>query len=558
MNLLTGPTRCLLVRPAFSGDTFYDMDEVCRMLGFSSAAPPLGLLTVAALLPDHWQLRCVDEDVEPLAPIDYEWADIVMISGLASQQFTMRAVIEQAHAHGKLVVVGGPGPTLEPELLPEADFVVVGEAEDTLPRLLADLGEGRTSGRYVSQHKADMTVAVTPRYELAKLDRYVMIGVAFARGCPFACEFCAQIEIFGRKTRTKRPEQVLAELQLIYDLGYRGQIDFGFDNLIGDVPAAERMLAAMAEWGEEHGWPFHYSTEATMNLARLPRVLELMQANDFRMVFIGIESGDEAVLERTQKGQNVGTKPSEAVRIVNEHGMLVNTGLILGFDGESADSADNIIAMLQRTGAFPTLILPLHALPSTALERRMREEGRLFADGRVAMNTTQRTDTATTGLNYVTERPRAQILRDLITVLEQAYEPKKSYQRIDKTLKQLRPKPRYKPDLAELMSYVRAFVRDILPGLAWREETRRYFWAQAIKTVATRPHKLPQLVMMAVMHDNYARQTVSYIEALRAQVRYVEEIGEEAFNERMLADDALPQMVDYGGRDATATTALIA
>jgi radical SAM superfamily enzyme YgiQ (UPF0313 family) len=547
----------LLVRPEFSGDTFYDMQDVCEMLGKKSASPPTGLLTVAALLPDSWQLRCIDEDVEPVTDEDIAWSDLVLISGIASQQFAMQKIVERAHAVGKLTVVGGSGVTLEPNLVPEADFVVIGEAEDTLPQLLADLGAGRSSGQYISKHKADMKVAVTPRYDLAKLDRYIMIGVAFARGCPFACEFCAQIEIFGQRTRTKTVQQVIKELQMIYDLGYRGQIDFGFDNLIGDVPAAEQVLAAMAEWGKKHGYPFHYSTEATMNVARMPRVLKLMQDNEFRMVFIGIESGDEDVLERTQKGQNVGTKPSEAVSAVNRHGMLVNTGLILGFDGETKDSADNILKMLARTGAFPTLILPLHALPSTALERRMRDEGRLFADGRVAMNTTKRTDTATTGLNFVTERSRADILRDLVWVLEQAYEPKNAYARIEKTLSQLKIKPKYKPDLKEITTYAKAFATKIVPGLGWRKETRKLFWKTFVKTLATGPLKLPALVTMAVMHDNYLRQTESYIQALEQQIAYVEKMGEKAFNEAMVAEDAVREHVDYPSANANQATAAV-
>jgi len=542
-NLLNGPTKCLLVRPEFFDDTFYNMVEVCEMLGAESAAPPLGLLTMAGLLPENWELRCIDEDVEPVTDADIEWADFVMLSGIGAQEATLRKMIERSHAKGKLVAVGGSGPTLQPDFLPDADFVVVGEAEDTVPQLLEDLGAGKTSGKYFSMHKADMTAAVTPRYDLAKLDKYLMIGLGYCRGCPFSCEFCAQIEIFGRKTRAKSIEQVLKEMQTLYDLGYRGQIDFGYDNLIGDIPQTELVLEAMAKWSAEHGWPFHYSTEATMNVARLPKILELMQKNDFRMVFIGIESGDEAVLEKTHKGQNTGIKPSEAIRIVNEYGMLVNTGLILGFDGEDENSAENIIKMLQLTGAFPTLILPLHALPSTRLEQRMRDEGRLFADGRVAMNTTERTDTATTGLNFVTERPRAQIQRDLITVLTDAYDAKNSYERCKLTLSQINPKPQYKPDFAEVMTYVSSFLFKIIPGVGLRKDTRWHFWKAFLGTLFT-PSKIPHMVQLAVMHDNYARQSVSYIEALKQQVEYVEKVGEEAFNKEMLATDAAPRMLD--------------
>jgi radical SAM superfamily enzyme YgiQ (UPF0313 family) len=542
-NLLTGPTKCLLVRPEFLDDTFYSMDEAVALLGAKSAAPPLGLLTMAALLPEHWELRCIDEDVEPVTDADVDWADIVMISGIGSQQNTMLRIIERAHAVGKLTVVGGSGVALQPDFLPEADFVVAGEAEDTVPRLLEDLGQGKTSGTYISTHKADLHNTPVPRYDLAKLDKYMMVGLAFARGCPFSCEFCAQIEIFGKKTRTKKPEQVIEELQTLYDLGYRGMVDFGFDNLIGDIPQAEAALEAMAAWSKEHGYPFHYSTEATMNLARQPKVLKLMQDNDFRMVFIGIESGDEEVLERTKKGQNTGIKPSDAIRVVNEHGMLVNTGLILGFDGETPETAGNIINMLRRTGAFPSLILPLHALPGTALQRRLREEGRLFADGVVAMNTTRRTDTATTGLNFVTERPRAQIQRDLVRVLEDAYDPGIAYDRIRLTIDQIDPRPRYKPSIGEMLIYLLAFVK-IAFSIGLRKATRWRFWKAFFRTLFTKPRALDRVITMAVMNDNYARQSVSYIEALKIQIDYVESTGEETFNREMLATDATPRMLD--------------
>jgi radical SAM superfamily enzyme YgiQ (UPF0313 family) len=544
-DLLNGPTKCLLVRPEFLDDTFYSMQDVCELLGAKSAAPPLGLLTVAAMLPSHWQLRCIDEDVSPVRDEDLDWCDFVMMSGIGSQENTMRKIIERTHARGKLVAVGGSGPSLQPETFPEADFVVAGEGEDTVPLLLEDLGKGKTSGFYRSTHKADMRDAVIPRYDLLNLKDYMMIGVGFARGCPFSCEFCAQIELFGKKTRTKSVEHVLRELQLIYDCGYRGMIDFGYDNLIGDIEQADLMLEAMAKWSKERGWPFHYSTEATMNLARLPKTLKLMQENDFRIVFIGIESGDENVLNQTKKGQNTGMRPSDAVRIINQHGMLVNTGLILGFDAETPDTATNMIGMLQRTGAFPTLILPLHALPGTALQERLRKENRLFADGVVAMNTTKRTDTATTGLNFVTTRPRANIQRDLVSVLEEAYDADNHYERVKLTLKQLDPKPKYTPSVGEFFTYVLAFFK-IATTIGLRRKTRWHFWKAFLRTLFTKPRVIDKMVTLAVMHDNYAHQSVSYVEALKTQIAYVEQIGEEAFNREMSAHNAQPHMLEVG------------
>ncbi len=401
-----GRVRCLLVRPEFLENTFYNPREVFQLLGANCAAPPLGLLTLAAYLPSHWELKFVDGDIEPVTDDHLAQADLLMISGKGPQEIPIRELVKRARARGIPVVVGGAGPTLQPALT-DADYVVAGEVEPVLSQLLADLAEGRTAGVYHSDQPADLSEARVPRYDLAQLDKYLFVCMNFSRGCPFSCEFCAQIEIFGRQPRTKSSSQILLEHQALYDLGYRGQIDFGYDNLIGDIEKTEEVLTAMRGWNAAHGHPFCYSTEATMNLARLPRLLELMRDNDFRYVFMGIESGDEEVLARTKKGQNTALPAAEVVRILNSYGIVVNTGLILGFDGESDHTARNMLAMVQRSGAFPTLVLPLHALPNTQLSQRLRREGRLFREGVIEIVDGDRTDTATTGLNFVTERPRA-------------------------------------------------------------------------------------------------------------------------------------------------------
>lgn len=538
-NLLTGPTKCLIVRPEFLENTFYNLSEVFRTLGAKSAAPPLGALIVAALLPKHWDIRFVDADVTPLTQEHFEWADIVMVSGIGSQLETIMAVVRRAQALGKPVVVGGAGATIQPDVfIGKVDFVVVGEAETALPQLLEDLGKGVRSGVYRAQGSADLSQAVVPRYDLARLDKYLFIGLNFIRGCPFACEFCAQIEIFGRKPRFKTTVQVLKEMQTLYDLGYRGMIDFGYDNLIGNIEKAEEVLTAMLEWSKARGFPFCYSTEATMNLARLPKILELMRQNDFRYVFVGIESGEEEVLERTKKGQNTAMSAVEAVRIFNAHGLIINTGLILGFDGESEKSAAQMLKMVQTTGAFPSLVLPLHAIPSTQLAARLKREGRLF-EGGVKIEATDRTDTATTGLNFVTDRPRANILRDLANVLESLYTPKNQYERIALTARQLKPNHRYKPSLAKTLEMGLTFTR-IARTVGMNPATRGHFWPALVRTVLTNPSAIEMVVGQSVFHINYAAQAKSYVKAVREQVAQVEAMGEAAFNASRLPPSTTP------------------
>jgi radical SAM superfamily enzyme YgiQ (UPF0313 family) len=401
-----------------------------------------------------------------------------------------------------------------------------------LPRLPADLEAGRCAGIYRSHEPADLNDAPVPRYDLADLDQYMFVGMNFTRGCPFNCEFCAQIEIFGRKPRAKPTERIIAEHQALYDLGFRGMVDFGYDNLIGDVPRTIEVLSAMREWNRAHGHPFCYSTEATMNLARLPKVLELMRDNDFRYVFMGIESGEPSVLERAHKGQNTAMSPDEAVRIVNAYGIAVNTGLIVGFDGENPSSATRMLDMVQKTGAFPTLVLPLHALPNTSLSRRLEREGRLFREGVITVRDEDRTDTATTGLNFVTDRPRTEVLADLARVLEHLYEPETHYARAALTVRQLRTARKFRPPIRKLLRMGRG-LGEIVRTIGLDRRSARYFWPNVVRAAVTNPGALEVVLGQAVMNANYERQSRSYAAALRRQIGEVDAIGEREFNRRM-------------------------
>ncbi|MFC2170885.1 B12-binding domain-containing radical SAM protein [Calditrichota bacterium] len=226
-------TKCLIVQSEFSAFSFWNYTDVCKLLGAKYPAAPLGLLTVAALLPQQWQFKLVDANVEPLLDAHFEWADIVCTGGMLPQQQGIFSVIDKAHQHGCPVVVGGPDPTSQPNFYQSSDYLVLGEGEITIPMFLQDLEKGCESGEYKSAERADMTKAVIPRYDLIRFSDYIQVGMQYSRGCPFNCEFCDIIELYGRKSRTKIPEQIINELQSLYDLGYRGHIDFVDDNLIG-------------------------------------------------------------------------------------------------------------------------------------------------------------------------------------------------------------------------------------------------------------------------------------------------------------------------------------
>lgn len=535
-----GAVRCLLVRAPFLEGTFYNPRDMFRLLGGESAAPPLGLLITAAYLPKAWELKFIDGDHDPITDEALEWADVLMISGKGPQIIPISKLIERANAHGVTNVVGGAGPTLQPDdFIAIADYVVCGESELVLPQLLADIEAGVSAGIYKATETPDPSLDTPlPRYDLVELDRYMFVGMSYTRGCPFSCEFCAQIEIFGRKPRSQTVDQVLAEHQLLFDLGHRGMIDLGYDNLIGDIKKTEQVLSALRDWNRAHGHPFFYSTEATMNLARQPRLLELMRDNDFRYVFMGIESGDPDALNQTKKGQNTAMPPEEAIRIVNSYGMIVNTGLILGFDAESKDAADKMLAMVQRTGVFPTLVLPLHALPNTELARRLAREGRLFE--RFSMESDVRTDTATTGLNFRTSRPRVEVMKDLIRVLDELYQPANHWERTQLIIKQLKTDYKFRPSLPKLAKLAGSFLK-IIKMFNADPEAMPYFWRSLAMTVIKNPGALQAVIGQAVMNVNYAQQSRSYIEALREEIAEVEKVGEEAFNQHMVGDVERPR-----------------
>jgi len=271
---------------------------------------------------------------------DIDWSDLVFIGGMLSQQVNSLKLVDRAHTRGKKVVCGGPDPTSQPEIYQKADYLVLGEGEDTIIPFLDDLEKGVESGWYFPhENKPDIATSPVPRFDLLNFDDYLMIGIQFSRGCPFNCEFCDVIELFGRTPRTKTTRQILKELDRLYELGYRGHLDFVDDNFIGHKGKAKEMLRAVKEWSELHDYPFFFSTEASINLADDEDLLRLMENVDFRYVFIGIESADEEVIRCSQKRQNLNRRLCEDLHKIYNHGMIVNAGFIVGFDNETSETA---------------------------------------------------------------------------------------------------------------------------------------------------------------------------------------------------------------------------
>lgn len=544
-DLLAGRTRALLVQPEFSKRSFWNYAEVCRLTGARYPAAPLGLVTVAALLPQNWDIRLVDENTRPLTPGHLEWADVVLVGSMLPQQAAARAIIERAHEAGKPVVLGSPDPSEQPELYDRADFLVLGEGEVTVPLFLADLDRHAASGSYYSPEKADMSRAVVPRFDLIRLRDYTQVGVQFSRGCPFNCEFCDIIELFGRRPRTKSPEQVLAELQTLYDLGYRGNVDFVDDNLIGNKPKALEVLTAVADWSRHHHYPFYFTTEASINLAREPELLRLMRDCDFRYVFVGIESSEDTALARAGKAQNRAVSVPGAVRTLSDHGLIVNGGFILGMDGESAHAARNISGLIEEAGICLAMVGTLYALPRTRLTRRLQQEGRLFHSGQKSINAGVDIDQTSTGLNFVTDRPRTRIVADQAAVLRHIYDPARYYDKVLLTATSLRPAYKHRVGFGEALKLARGFLR-VSARAGRNRRTGLLYWKTLLRVLVKNPAALDVVVNLAAMYLHLAEQSRYAIGKLEKTAGRISAFGEARYNAMMLAGTT------EGGSDRTA------
>jgi radical SAM superfamily enzyme YgiQ (UPF0313 family) len=343
--------RVLLVYPEFVPNSFWNYTDACKLVGARYPAAPLGLITVAAMLPQDWQCKLVNRNTEELSPEDLDWADLVMTGGMLNQQPDCQRIIKFAHAHGKPVVVGGPDVTSSPHVYDAADFKVVGEAEDVIHDFIAAWNRGERTGVFTAEKfQIDVTKTPMPRFDLLNLKHYLYICVQYSRGCPFTCEFCDIIELYGRKPRTKTNGQMLAELDRLYALGHRGHVDFVDDNLIGNKKSLKTFLPELKAWQQAHDYPFEFSTEASMNLADDDELLEMMKQANFFAVFVGIESPDPDTLRQTSKKQNTRRNMAENIHKLYRYGMFVIAGFIVGFDTERGRVAHNLTECIAATG----------------------------------------------------------------------------------------------------------------------------------------------------------------------------------------------------------------
>jgi len=423
---------------------------------------------------------------------------------------------------------------------------VQGEGEVTIPLFLADLARNVTTGCYQSPLRADMTRAVVPRFDLICPRDYVMVGIQFSRGCPYNCEFCDIIELFGRRPRSKTPDQILAELEYLYRLGHRGHVDFVDDNLIGNKRELVPVLEAVRDWSKHHNHPFYFSTEASINLATETELLRVMRETDFRYIFVGVESPDDDALIEAQKTQNRKVSVVEAVRTLAAYGMIVNAGFILGFDSETRKTADNMVDLIQRAGICMAMLGMLCAIPNTQLARRLTRERRLFAMDRVYALSTTDIDQTTTGLNFVTRRPRVEILRDQVKVLKHVYDPRSYYQRLQLTVSHLVSAHQHRPGVRAVLRQTWAFLKTSAKITSDRR-TAPMYWRMLLWVLMRNPKAVGEAVGLAAIYIHFSKQSKFAARALEQEAALVQEYGEDAYNLLMrgtLALDLVSEQIE--------------
>ncbi len=455
--------KVLLVYPSIP-DTFWSFKHILKFIRKRAAHVPLGLLTIGSMLPQDWETKLVDMNVEPLTDGDMMWADMVFIGAMVVQKDSVREVVRRAKDLKKPIVAGGPLFSSTPKEFPEIDTLVLNEAEITLPLFLEDLEKGSLKRIYTSEEKPDITLTPLPKWDLINMSYYACMSIQYSRGCPFDCEFCDIVQLNGRKTRVKSNYQMLREFEILYQMGWRGRVFIVDDNFIGNKGKVKSLLAELQGWQKERGYPFSLFTEASVNLADDQELMTLMTAAGFDSVFLGLETPEEECLAECGKRQNQSKDLVEAVKTIQRNGMEVMGGFIIGFDNDPPNIFESQIRFIQSSGVAKAMIGLLNAIPGTRLYQRLQQEGRLLADCTG--------DNCDGSLNFIPKKMDAETIRaGYQAVLNHIYSPAEYYKRVLEFLKEYKPTRRKRIDRLE----IRAFFSSIL-YLGILDKGKYYYW----------------------------------------------------------------------------------
>jgi radical SAM superfamily enzyme YgiQ (UPF0313 family) len=480
----------LLIYPEFP-DTFWSFKHALKFIRKKASSPPLGLLTVAAMLPPDWTKRLVDVNVTKLAEKDLGWADYALISGMVVQRESARQIVASCQEAGVKVVAGGPLFASEYKQFEEVDHFVLNEAEVTLPPFLADLEQGCAKRVYTTSEFADIHKTPVPLWKLADLDRYATMSLQFSRGCPYNCDFCNVTALFGHQPRTKMARQIIAELNGLYGLGWRGPVFFVDDNFIGNKRLLKNeLLPALIEWQKDKaGIPFN--TEVSINLADDELLMQMMVEAGFDTVFIGIETPDEDSLSECSKKQNQNRDLVEDVRRIQRAGLQVQGGFIVGFDNDTPSIFQRQIDFIQKSGIVTAMVGLLQAPPGTRLYERLKREGRLLSQ--ISGDNVDGTTNIIPKMNLDTLREGYQ------NILQHIYSPEHYYQRVKTFLREYKP-PKIKASLD--FEHILAFFRSIY-RLGIMDKARVHYWKLLLWTLFRRPELFPLAVTFAIYGHHF-------------------------------------------------------
>jgi radical SAM superfamily enzyme YgiQ (UPF0313 family) len=486
----------LLIYPEFP-DTFWSFKHALAFVGKRSALPPLGLLTVAALLPPEWSLRLVDTNVRPLTEADLAWADCAFISAMVVQRESTRRLVARCKAAGLRVVAGGPLFSSEHEQFDAVDHFVLNEAELTLPPFLSDLALGRPRRLYATPEFADLRTSPVPRWDLLDFRRYATMSLQFSRGCPFNCDFCNVTALLGHRVRTKSPAQVIAELDLLYARGWRGDVFFVDDNFIGNKRLVMAdLLPALVAWRRGKAGNAFF-TQASINLADDQPLLDLMVKAGFATVFIGIETPDDQCLAECSKIQNENRDLVADVKRIQRAGLQVQGGFIVGFDSDTPTIFRRQIEFIQKSGVVAAMVGLLQAVPGTKLYQRLCHQNRLIGDP-----TGDNGDGTT---NFIPLMNRETLRAGYRSLVDYIYAPGPYYRRVRTFLREFAP-PRI--HLAWQWAHVFAFLRAGLRlGVFGRE--RFHYWGLLFWTFCRRPALVPLAVTLSIYGHHFRKSAVS-------------------------------------------------
>lgn len=479
----------LLVYPKYP-DTFWSFKTVLKYVSKKAAFPPLGLLTVGAMLPREWTISLVDVNTRALRDSQIQNADMVFISAMIVQQESAIEIIHRCKALGKTVVAGGPLFMSRYERFPEVDHFVLNEAEVTLPPFLEDLARGTPRRIYSSDVRPDISGTPAPDWSLIDMKDYATMSVQYSRGCPFNCEFCDIIVMNGRTPRTKKPDQIIAEFDSLYAAGWRGGVFIVDDNFIGNTKEVKQMLRRLIQWQEERRYPFQFLTEASVNLADDPELMRLMSQANFHKVFLGIETPEVDSLRECGKHQNATRNLVKAVQSIQRHGMQVMAGFIVGFDNDTESTFDAQIRFIQQVGIVTAMVGLLNALPHTRLWRRLHSENRLLED-----TSGENTDGF---LNFIPKMDPQTLIDGYHRIIAQLYSRRMYYKRINVFLKNYRPTSRSRITVNDIKALVRSIFRI---GLFSRANV--LYWRLVLKTLFTDIKLLPVVMDLIICGEHF-------------------------------------------------------